>query len=70
MFEAYLTAGLAIAQIQEAKADQQRWKDAGDDPIKMRAVLDFEKQRSQRRHELSVARASAPVTNVTVRNYY
>ena len=68
--EIYLAMGLAYAQLSEAVADARRWKEAGNDPARCEALLKFERERSQRRHEMDVARASAPVTNITIRNIY
>lgn len=70
MFIDYAGIGAALASLAEAKRDAERWKEAGDDPLKIRALSNFERERSQRRHEMAVVRASAPVTNITIRNYW
>lgn len=70
MFIDYAGIGAALASLAEAKRDAERWKEAGDDPLKIKALNNFERERSQRRHEMAVARASSPVTNITIRNYW
>lgn len=68
VYEAAISYACALAEAQAEVEWGRKFKNA---PIEVQsAMLAARREREAHRKALEVARASAPVTNVTVRNYW